>query len=146
LSDYENYFFLIENGGLHMKKILAGLAIALLVLSGCSTGDETEGGHIKLADAGWDSIRFHNALVGFIAESAYDMTWEEVPGSTPITYEGLKNGEIDLYTEVWTDNLPTYQDDLAAGKLLELGTNFDDNFQGFYVPTYVIEGDAARGI
>jgi glycine betaine/proline transport system permease protein/glycine betaine/proline transport system substrate-binding protein len=74
------------------------------------------------------------------------MTWEEVPGSTPITYEGMKNGEIDLYTEVWTDNLPTYKDDLASGKLLELGTNFNDNFQGFYVPTYVIEGDAARGI
>lgn len=131
---------------LNMKKILAGLAIALLVLTGCSGGDDTTGGHIKLADAGWDSIRFHNAVVGFVAENAYDMTWEEVPGSTPITYEGLKNGSIDLYTEVWTNSLPTYFDDVDAGLLLELGTNFDDNYQGYYVPTYVIEGDAARGI
>lgn len=129
-----------------MKKILI-MAIALLSLVGCSNGDNgAKGGHIKLADAGWDSIRFHNAVVGFIAETAYDMTWEEVPGSTPITYEGLKKGEIDLYTEIWIDNLPTYAEDVRDGKLLELGTNFNDNYQGFYVPTYVIKGDASRGI
>ncbi len=130
-----------------MKKLLAGVAIVLLVLAGCSTGDDsTDGGHIKLADAGWDSIRLHNAIVGFIAENAYDMTWEEVPGSTPITYEGLKTGEIDVYTEVWSDNLPSYQDDLENDLFLELSVNFGDNAQGIYVPTYVIKGDAARGI
>lgn len=130
-----------------MKKMLTGAALALLVLAGCSGGgDDAKGGHIKLADAGWDSIQFHNAVVGFVAEEAYDMTWEQVPGSTPITYEGLKNGSIDVYTEVWTDNLPTYDEDVEAGLVVELGTNFDDNYQGLYVPTYVIEGDAARGI
>lgn len=131
-----------------MKKLLAGVAVILLVLAGCSTNgdDSTNGGHIKLADAGWDSIRLHNAIVGFIAENAYDMTWEEVPGSTPITYEGLKTGEIDVYTEVWADNLPSYQDDLENDMFLELAVNFGDNAQGIYVPTYVIEGDAERGI
>jgi glycine betaine/proline transport system substrate-binding protein len=129
-----------------MKRILAGLAVAVLALAACSPNGGTSGGHIKLADAGWDSIRFHNAVVGFIAESAYDMTWEEVPGSTPITYEGLKSGEIDVYTEVWSDNLPTYQADLQDGLFLELAVNFGDNAQGIYVPTYVIEGDADRGI
>lgn len=130
-----------------MKKLLAGIAVVLLVLAGCSTDNgSTNGGHIKFADAGWDSIRLHNAIVGFIAENAYDMTWEEVPGSTPITYEGTKNGEIDVYTEVWTDNLPTYAADVEAGSILELSINFGDNVQGLYVPTYVIEGDAERGI
>ncbi len=129
-----------------MKKILAGMAIALLVLAGCTGGGGATGGHIKLANAQWDSIIFHNHVVGFIAETAYDMTWEEVPGSTPITYEGLKSGEIDVYTEIWTDNLPTYKEDVEAGLLLELGVNFGDNNQGIYVPTYVIEGDPERGI
>src|SRR5690554_6445415 len=129
-----------------MKKLLAGVAVILLVLAGCSTNgdDSTNGGHIKLADAGWDSIRLHNAIVVFVEKTAYDMTWEEVPGSTPITYEGTKNDEIDVYTEVWTDNLPTYADDVEAGSILELSVNFGDNIQGLYVPTYVIEGDAER--
>ena len=129
-----------------MKKLLAGVAVAILALAGCSSGSDTAGGHIKMADAGWDSIQLHNAIVGFVAENAYDMTWEEVPGSTPITYEGTKNGEIDIYTEVWTDNLPTYAADKEAGLILELSVNFGDNTQGIYVPTYVIEGDAERGI
>ena len=30
--------------------------------------------------------------------------------------------------------------------LRNIATNFNDNSQGLYVPTYVIEGDAERGI
>ncbi len=48
--------------------------------------------------------------------------------------------------EMWSDNLSTYDSDIEAGAFQELGVNFDDNFQGFYVPRYVIEGDPARGI
>ena len=42
--------------------------------------------------------------------------------------------------------MATYDDDVADGTIHELGINFDDNAQGFYVPRYVIEGDAERGI
>ena len=48
--------------------------------------------------------------------------------------------------EEWTDNLSTYQTDLESGRFKELGTNFGDNIQGFYVPAYVIEGDPERRI
>ena len=48
--------------------------------------------------------------------------------------------------EIWTDNIPTYMADIKEDKLKELGINFDDNYQGFYVPRYVIEGDESRGI
>jgi ABC-type proline/glycine betaine transport system substrate-binding protein len=101
---------------------------------------------ITFAEAGWDSIMFHNAVAGTIAESVFGYTWSEVSGSTPITHEGVIKGEIDIHMETWTDNLPDYPGDLAAGRLTELSTNFDDNYQGLYVPRYVIEGDSARGI
>lgn len=130
-----------------MKKIIAMLMLSVTILASLpasSFAEKTD--HIKLADAGWDSIRLHNAVVGYIAEHGYDLSWEEVPGSTPITFEALKNGEIDVYTEVWTDNLPSYQEDVNQGLLLDLGINFDDNKQGIYVPTYVIKGDPNRGI
>jgi ABC-type proline/glycine betaine transport system substrate-binding protein len=101
---------------------------------------------ITFAEAGWDSIMFHNAVAGTIAEAVFGYTWSEVSGSTPITHEGIIKGEIDIHMETWTDNLPDYPGDLAAGRLTELSTNFDDNYQGLYVPRYVIEGDSARGI
>jgi glycine betaine/proline transport system permease protein/glycine betaine/proline transport system substrate-binding protein len=56
------------------------------------------------------------------------------------------SGDLDVHMEVWTDNIATYEDDAAEGRLQELSTNYDDDMQGFYVPRYVIEGDAARGI
>ena len=123
-----------------------------LILTVCSIASFSAMAHaspseqIKMADAGWDSIRFHNSVIGYIAEKGYGLSWDEVPGSTPITYEALKKGEIDIYSEVWTDNLPSYDEDINQGLLLDLGVNFDDNKQGIYVPTYVIEGDPERGL
>jgi glycine betaine/proline transport system permease protein/glycine betaine/proline transport system substrate-binding protein len=111
-------------------------------MSGCSTSK----GEISFADVGWDSILFHNAVAGTIAEKAFGYTWREVSGSTPITHEALLKGEIDVHMETWTDNIPRYKQDLADGKLKELSVNYNDNIQGFYVPRYVIEGDPSRGI
>ena len=49
--------------------------------------------------------------------------------------------------EVWTDNIKDiYEEAIEKGDIVKVSTNFDDNTQGLYVPTYVIEGDAERGI
>jgi glycine betaine/proline transport system permease protein/glycine betaine/proline transport system substrate-binding protein len=85
-------------------------------------------------------------VAGTIAEEVFSYEWTEISGGTPITYEAVMKGEIDVHMEIWTDNLPDYDGNLAAGKFKELSTNFDDNMQGIYVPRYVIEGDASRGI
>lgn len=101
---------------------------------------------LVFADAGWDSIRFHNYVARIIIEEGYGYQTDEMPGSTPATFQGLQTGDIDLYMEVWTDNLETYQEVVNNGDILELSVNFDDNAQGLYVPTYLIEGDPERGI
>lgn len=111
-------------------------------LSGCSAKKQ----EIVFADVGWDSVKFHNAVAGLIAESAYGYSWTEMPGSTPIMHEAMKKGEIDVNMEEWTDNLATYDVDRDAGLFKDLGTNFGDNIQGLYVPAYVIHGDPERGI
>ena len=131
-----------------MKRFLVVLLIGLTVLAGCSSapadeGDTMEERHIVLADPGWDSVRFHNAVVGLVGETLYNTTWEEVPGSTNITIEGMRSGEIDVYTETWSDGIAQYQDLIANGDIIEKGTNFADNAQGLYVPAYLVEGDDA---
>lgn len=117
--------------------------------SGDTTADDSASGEpmkVVFGEAGWDSMKFHNAVAMFIAETAYNIEPEEISGSTAITYSAVMEGSIQVYMETWTDLLPTYYDDLDAGKIVELSVNFDDNAQGFYVPRYVIEGDAERGI
>lgn len=134
-----------------MKKLsilLIACFTVVLLLSACSvqTSDEAKPIRAVFADAGWDSIRFHNAVAKYIGMAAYNIAGEDIPGTTPITYNGMIAGDVDVYMEVWVDNLPTYYEDLEAGKFKELGINFDDNKQGLYVPRYVIEGDPERGI
>lgn len=127
----------------NVRILLLFFAAFFLLLGGCGKKEKKE---IAFADVGWDSVRFHNAVAGLVAESAYGYTWSETPGSTPIMHEALKKGEVDVSMEEWTDNISSYQSDLKAGAFQELGTNYDDDKQGFYVPRYVIEGDASRGV
>jgi glycine betaine/proline transport system substrate-binding protein len=120
------------------KKIIILLTYLLIVtlLGACSSKISNDDKPIKaiFADAGWDSIRFHNAVAAYIGRVAYNIDGEDIPGTTPITYSGMISGDVDVYMEVWVDNLPTYYEDLKYGKFKELGINFDDNKQGFYVP------------
>ena len=106
--------------------MLLGMAVTF---SPALAADE-EKGEIVFADVGWDSIKLNNAIAGLIAEEVFGYTWTEVPSSTPIAHEALINGEIDVHMEEWTDNIPSYQTDLEAGKFVELGINFNDNYQG----------------
>lgn len=127
-----------------MKRLIA-LFLALIsvaALGGCAnTGGSSSGEKttISFADVGWDSIKLNNALAGLVAEEVFDYKWQETPGSTPISHEALIKGEIDVHIEEWTNNIPSYALDLEAGKFTELGINFNDNCQGFYIPRYVAE-------
>lgn len=120
-------------------------------MAGCSSGGDVANNNSKkklvFADAGWDSIRIHNAIAGFIIENGYGYETDVMTGSSPITIRGLRQGDIDIYMEVWTDNFPeVYQPGIESGEIEELSINFADNAQGLYVPTYVIKGDEERGI
>lgn len=100
-----------------------------------------------LADAGWDSIRIHNGIAKTIIENGYGYETDIINGSSPIVIRGLRQGDIDISMESWTDNIKdVYYPGIQNGEIIELSTNFDDNAQGLYVPTYLIKGDSERGI
>lgn len=135
------------------RKLFTLLTVLLLALVGCSSEGSSGDGEpekldkIVLADAGWDSIRFHNSIAQRILEEGYGYETEVTVGSTPATLEGLRQGDINVYMEVWTDNVKElYKEMTDAGDIEKVSTNFNDNSQGLYVPTYVIEGDEERGI
>ncbi|MEC5423750.1 ABC transporter substrate-binding protein [Virgibacillus sp. C22-A2] len=132
-----------------MKKLLFLFSAAILVvLSACGdSGAEKEIDTIVLADAGWDSIRVHNSIAQKIIEEGYGYDTDVIAGSTAATFQGFIDGDINVYMEVWTDNIKeVYEEAIEAGDVERVATNFDDNIQGLYVPTYVIEGDEERGI
>lgn len=127
--------------------ILAVICLAAVFLAGCAGSDNAQQKvTLRFTDAGWDSVKFHNAVAMFIVQHGMGYPVQEISGTSTLTHQALKTGDIDINMEVWTDNLPTYKEDVATGTIRELSLNFGDNAQGLYVPRYVIEGDAKRGI
>ncbi|WP_084191752.1 glycine betaine ABC transporter substrate-binding protein [Tissierella creatinophila] len=122
------------------------MIILILFSSVLGSTSFAEDKKIVFADPGWDSVKLHNAIAGTIVKALYGYSFTEVPGSSTILHEALLKGEVDVHMEEWTDNLATYDVDLNAGNFRELGINFNDSYQGIYVPRYVIEGDSERGI
>lgn len=109
--------------------------------------NQTDKPVITIADGGWDSMQLHNYIAAFIIEHGYEYPVEFVSGSSIATFTGLRTGEIDVYMELWYTNMQEpYEEALEAGDIVPLSTNLVTDDQGFYVPTYMIEGDPENGI
>ncbi|TMN21684.1 ABC transporter substrate-binding protein [Lentibacillus cibarius] len=130
--------------------------VAVILLAACgsetnanSEGDESQATKDKIvfSDLGWNSIRFHNQVAATILEEGYDYQTKVTTASMSIGLKGLQNGDIDVTMEIWGDKMgDAYDEALDDGKVKQVGINFGDTKRGYFVPTYVIEGDEERGI
>jgi glycine betaine/proline transport system substrate-binding protein len=121
-----------------------GISLLLLPFSTSATAASKK---LVIADVNWDSVQVHNRIAGFIMEKGYGYAIDYVPGATITLFTGLVRGDIDIEMECWVENQQeAYDKGIAAGKIIDLGSNFPDSWQGWLVPTYVIKGDAKRGI
>lgn len=124
-----------------IKRLITLVTVMLFVfvLSACTSEEKM----IVIGEGDWDSNAFHDQVVKTIIEEGYGVKVDVVTADTAVMVSGLKTKDIDLALELWSDNIPTYQDDIANGDYVELSVNFDDNMQGLYVPSYLVEGDEA---
>ena len=145
-----------------MKQILrltsyALVALVVIALIGGLTPASAKK-TIIFADFGWDSAQVHNRIAGIIIEKGLGYPIKFVQGETIMLNTALiqaKGGEApNVNMETWTENWQElYDEGLAKGKVaghnqgfVNLGSNFPNSVQGWYVPRYMIEGDAKRGI
>jgi len=131
-----------------MKQPVVALLIVCVALSlslpfSAWAGKET----IRFADKSWDSIQVHNRIAGFIIKNGYGYDVDYTPGDSIMLITGLIEDNVDVDMESWTENnQELYDKGITSGKIIDLGSNFPDNWQGWLVPTYMIKGDAKRGI
>ncbi|MGI6037216.1 MAG: ABC transporter substrate-binding protein [Limnochordia bacterium] len=127
-----------------MRKKWFIFTLLLLTFVGLGTASAQR---VVLADFSWESVQVHNRIAAFILEHGYGYQVDFQFGESLPGLLGLRRGDIDIAMEIWEDNLrEVYDEALAKGEVIELGQNFPDAPQGWYVPTYVIEGDPERGI
>ncbi len=125
--------------------LVAGVALVTLSFAGCAPSSQQK--TVVFGDLSWDSAQVNNRIAGFIATHGYGYDVEYIPGDTIIILQGLRSGDVDVNMEIWVENQQdAYDEAVASGDVTDLGNNFGDNWQGWLVPRYMVEGDAARGI
>ncbi|MGY0693854.1 ABC transporter substrate-binding protein [Virgibacillus sp. FSP13] len=140
-----------------LRPILLYMSIfAVVLLAACGSETDASGENddkkgmkeeIVFSDLGWNSIRFHNQVAATILEEGYGYKTGVTTASMSIGLKGLENGDIDVTMEIWGDKMgDAYDQALEDGKIKQVGMNFGDTKRGYFVPTYVIEGDEERGI
>lgn len=139
--------------------VLIGIAAISLLLAACDedangngdgqTGDQDEATWdqtIVFADQSFDSVNIHNRIAGYILEHGYGYETDSTLTETAAMVQGIRNDDITLTMEMWVDNIPNWEQYVEDGEIADLGTNYPESIQGWFVPTYVIEGDPERGI
>ena len=130
-----------------IKLLLVALGAILILTSfvGCVT--EPEKPTLIFADFNWDSAQLHNRIAAFILEHGYGYESELVPGESIPLITALERGDVDVVMEWFLEGaLEAYEKAIASGEVVDLGPNFPDTWQGWLVPTYMIEdGDLPEG-
>jgi len=117
---------------------------------------------VMFHDGQWGSNWVHLAVAGYVIENGYGYDVENVQGTTGTQKLTLVEGDVHINMETWRMNIPEwYLEHTESGAITDLaGTTHPQTMlpagspgqtiavagQGFYVPRYMVEGDAERGI
>lgn len=133
------------------KTVKAVAAVAsMLFAHGAMASDAAwcdTGRSIKFAEIGWDSGKFFTELIREIAEKGYGCKTEAVVGSSPITQAALLNNDLQVFVEYWQGRTESFERAAERGTIQLVGALVKGGGrEGWFVPEYVVRGDAARGI
>ena len=102
---------------------------------------------IKFAGITWESGQLYTSLIRTVLEQGYGCKTELVTGSTAATETALVSNDVQVWVEQWnrTDIIKKGQE---MGKVRLVGDLLSGGgaVEGFFVPDYVVKGDAKRGI
>src|SRR5690606_9152728 len=102
---------------------------------------------IVFGELDWESAQVATWMARIVLESGFGCSTDYIPGTVVPLYQGAVRGDVDVIMEVWTDNVPDlWTEAVTAGTVEQVGLAFDDADQGWFVPSYLVEGDAERGI
>ena len=102
---------------------------------------------IRFHDGQWQSLWINNAIAMHITENGYGYPVDSIEGTSVTMQVALPRGDLDVNMEMWRANIIDWVNEQVSERtIVDLGQIFETSTQGWYVPTYMIEGDAERGI
>lgn len=132
-------------------KLKAALASAVIALSLVSAPSAQAAKRLTAPDPDWTGGVVTCRTLQYIMENemGYRVKTITMP-SGPGVYEAVRNGDIDFACESWPSYNPAaakYVEQFGGdGSVAYLGPTGIVGESGYFVPRYMIEGDASRGI
>ncbi|MBD9680146.1 choline ABC transporter substrate-binding protein [Pseudomonas sp. PDM18] len=113
------------------------LASALALVGPLARAEDEACSTVKLADPGWTDIAVTNGIAAFLLEGlGYKVKIDTL--SVPITYGGLRDGQVDAFLGNWMPAQQGFHDQFIASKqVTQLAKNLQGTEFTLAVPTYV---------
>lgn len=127
--------------------VTAALALGLCLPVAAAPALCNNGAPVRLAGQDWESADFTTHVIASLLQAAFGCETETVPGTTAALETALAQGDIDVIAEQWTGRSPIIQQAVDADRVRVVGDTLAGGAtQGWFVPDYVVHGDAGRGI
>ncbi|MGZ9741623.1 choline ABC transporter substrate-binding protein [Pseudomonas azerbaijanorientalis] len=120
-----------------MQRLSTVLTVGLLALGSASAFADQSCETVKMADPGWSDIAATNAITGFLLDGmGYKAKIDTL--AVPITFGGLKDGQVDVFLGNWMPAQQGFYDKFVAnGDVTQLAKNLDGTEFTLAVPDYV---------
>lgn len=121
-----------------MNKVPTFLLASALALGGAlARADDEACSTVKLADPGWTDIAVTNGIAAFLLEGlGYKVKIDTL--SVPITFGGLRDGQVDAFLGNWMPAQQGFHDQfIASQQVTQLAKNLQGTEFTLAVPTYV---------
>ncbi|PHN52514.1 glycine/betaine ABC transporter substrate-binding protein [Pseudomonas sp. ICMP 8385] len=118
---------------------LSTVVSAVLLLSATQVYADARCETVKMADPGWSDIAATNAITGFLLSGmGYKAKVDTL--AVPITFGGLKDGQVDVFMGNWMPAQQGFYDKFVAnGDVVQLAKNLEGTEFTLAVPDYVWE-------
>lgn len=119
-----------------MKTITTVMAASVMAMSAGAWAEDSCS-PVKMANPGWSDIAATNAITSFLLEGmGYQVKVDSL--AVPITYGGLRDGQVDVFLGNWMPAQQGFHDQfIANGKVVQLAKNLEGTEFTLAVPDYV---------
>lgn len=121
--------------------LVFGLSAGTAQASYCSGGKT-----VTFAGIDWESGAFITEVMKAILAEGYGCKVGSIPGNSVMLEQATANNDVQIFAEEWIGRSDVWNNAVAAGTVTAVGKTFVGASEGWFVPDYVIKGDAARGI
>lgn len=128
-----------------IKHLLGSSLLALGILAQPAPATE-KAAPIHFGGITWESGSLITEILRQIVEKGYGYPTDTLPGSTVSLEAALAKDDVQVIGEEWAGRSPAWIKAESEGKVFGLGNTVKGASEGWWVPEYVIKGDAERGI